>query len=60
MKNQPAGLLEYFLFPIFLLSFFFTLFLFDLIQRIGSLFGNKGIEKTELWFNKSLLLCLKF
>lgn len=44
---------------IFSCAFFSTLCIFDVIQRVGALFGRKGIEYTEYLFNKTLLLCLK-
>ncbi len=60
IRKLPAPkLLEYILFPIFIFCFFLTLCVFDIIQRISSLFGQNVIDKAALYFNKSILNCLK-
>lgn len=56
----PAvDLLDYLLFPIFVVSFFTVLLVFEFIQRISYLFGKKAHQNSVYWLNYFLVLSLK-
>lgn len=55
----PPSLLEYILFPFFILAFLFTLLSFDLIQRIHFIVHPKSIELSFVWFNRFILYSLR-
>jgi len=59
LKNALIRTIEYILFYIFVCIFLLTLLVFDVIQRIGGLFGRQGIEITEYWFNLAIVNCLR-
>ncbi len=54
-----VDLLDYLLFPIFALSFFCVLLIFELLQRLAYLFGKKAHQHSVYWLNYCLVLCLK-
>jgi 1-acyl-sn-glycerol-3-phosphate acyltransferase len=58
-RLPPPRILEYILFPFFILAFFGTLILFDIIIKIISLTFPKGKEWAALWFNTFVLYSLK-
>jgi 1-acyl-sn-glycerol-3-phosphate acyltransferase len=55
----PPSILEFILFPFFILAFLGTLILFDIIIKIISFTFPKGKEWVALWFNTFVLYSLK-
>lgn len=59
VERPEVDLIDYLLYPFFLLIFCSTLLIFDPLQRIAFLFGSRAQQRVALWLSYGICLSLK-